>query len=471
VIDGSLHRQFCETPPIDRETMRDFRRHNHIFIKSHLSKLSKLMTYEEWRYRKRHSYTDAQLLLLDKARVRWDNATSAEQIKFRRSNVFVKDEYYGEVKHCRLIVNRTLEWLSFMGPIMTTLEDEVYKLPQFAKHLTETERIRIVSDVAVPYVEILEGDYTSYESCFVKQVVQNCEWLLVSHCILHLISKREENLLREDMMGVSVFRHRHFQVRAVGRRKSGDAHTSLANGFTNFMLYRFAMLSQGHPIPVAENVKVEGDDSAGAAPWINKAAFEAVLTRLGFRIKMKVHRDPERITFCQTQHVANGDVVRDPRPILAKFGWSKEKHVQFNLKHRAMLLRAKAMSLAATLPGCPVVWALAASAIRLTDGVTMDWDFVFRHQTSWERENTSYAPAARAPSWEARIRVEEDFGINIVAQQVLEDYLLRLTSLSPMWHPLFVDILPPAWAVFSDVMSNGPVSCERDPRLVQLIAG
>jgi hypothetical protein len=469
VIHGSIHRQFCTTPTINRKTLRNYRAHNDQYIKSHITKLQHVYTYKDWRWKKRYTYTETQLLLLDAARERWDQATKAEKEKFKKCKLFPKDEMHGQIKQTRIIVNRTLEWLSFMGPIMSSVEDATYVLPQFCKHVTEKDRIRIVTEVAVPFVEILEGDYTSFESSFDSRIIESCEWLLVKHCVGHLLNTEQLDLLKQDMMGVSHFRHRHFTIQATGRRKSGDAHTSLANGFTNFMLYRFAMLQQGQSVFVAENVRVEGDDSAGAAPGVDRAFFERVMLELGFTLKLKVHRDPERITFCQTQHTSNGDIIRDPRPILVKFGWSKQHHVQFNITHRKMLLRAKAMSLAATLPGCPIVWALAACAIRLTDEVLIDWDFIRRHLSSWEREHAEYAESARPASYEARVRVEEDFGISIPSQMLLEDILLNKKDLSPIEHPLLHDILPRDWFVFYDVMASGPVPNSRDARLVALI--
>lgn len=467
VLQGCMHRQVCETPPIDRELMREWRAHNWAFITSRITPANEVMTFDNWLRRKWNVYSDTQKALLVVARARWDSGSRQQRMKWLRSTVFVKDEFYPEVKHARMIVNRTLEWLSFMGPLMTTCEDQVYQLPQFVKHVTEKERIAIVSDVATPYVTVLEGDYTSFESSFVPRVIANCEWLLVKHIAAHALTTEELDILQQDMYkGESVLSHRHFTVRVRGRRKSGDAHTSMANGFTNFMLYRFAMLRQfpGN-CAVAENVKVEGDDSAGAAPLVARRLFEHTMEALGFRLKLNVHTDPMRITFCQTQHISTGVVVRDPRPILAKFGWSGSRHVSFNKKHLLMLLRSKALSLAASLPGCPIIWALAACAIRLTEKVDVDWHFVRRHQTSYEREVTEFSQTVVPPTMEARVRVEQDFGINITSQLVLENYFHAKSDLGPCCHPLLIDILPRRWRVFYDAMSNGPVPAAYDPLL------
>lgn len=465
---GSQHRQTPVPLPINRETLRKFRQSVMLLVRSRLTPLPRVMTFPEWLAQS--GYNETEKALLTAARARWDerfpNIPNKKPFDWVSCKIFVKDEFYPEIKHARIICCRSLEWLSFSGPIMKSLESEVYKLPCFIKGCTPAERVPILETTLGWYAVYYEGDYSSFERGFVPQFLNACEIPSFRYLLRGALNPTEMFMLCGDMQGVGAFmtrfKHTGLRVSVSGRRKSGDAHTSLANGFTNFCLWRFAMMEAGLPESEAENVKVEGDDNVGSNTGVDERFISQKMLELGFDLKLIKSYEKENTAFCQTTWVAEtGHVVRHPAPILAKFGWSKSAHVQFNDAHLDMLLRAKAFSLAAELPGCPIVWALAEAAIRHTDATHMDWEFVKRHTNVFDRDRLVFEHKRVEPLLPDRIRVERLYGISVPTQLEIERYLLlQLQPRCPISHPLVHDLMPQAWRDFYSVMARSdPVPC------------
>lgn len=128
---------------------------------------------------------------------------------------------------------------------------------------------------------------------------------------------------------------------------SGDMNTSLGNGFTNAMLVRFLCSEQNCPV----YGYVEGDDGLFVTDAVLSPGLYA---RLGFTIKMESFDDPCCASFCGNVFAASGQIIRDPRKFVSKFGWSD----RFFFARESVLeglAVGKSMSALCETPDCPIV--------------------------------------------------------------------------------------------------------------------
>lgn len=360
-------------------------------------------TFEEWL--DRAPYTLARKTEL--ARVH-ESLRGQPPTARQRSHVdsFVKLESYPEFKEARWINSRSDAFKVYSGPAFHAIEEQLYELPYFIKHVPVPERPALIRSLKRAGRRYYENDYSAFESHFTPDFLHDCELVLYRHAL----SRYPElaDIICSTIAGTNRLRTKAgVRLDIKGRRMSGDMCTSLGNGFSNLMLALFIAQEQGGNLEGF----VEGDDGIFATDFEMTAEM---FSSLGFTVKIKEHSDPCLAHFCGMTMTQDGTILKDPRRVFQTFGWT---HSFIGAGNRIMdsLLRSKALSLAYELPQCPIIGQLSRTALELTEGCT-------------PREETGlYRPAPKdvkiesfCPSSEARVLMEELFGISVDTQLAVE---------------------------------------------------
>lgn len=334
---------------------------------------------------------------------------------------FTKTENYPCYKHARAINSRSDMAKCFFGPFFHLIEKVVYAYPAFIKHVPVRERPRYILTMLGKYPgPFMETDYSQFESHFVPDVMNSLEMILYRYMLQNFPHVMEH--IESAMTGMNRCTSRHFLLKVLGRRMSGEMCTSLGNGFSNLMLASYAAHLKGGGI---EGV-VEGDDGLF---YCTKDIGTDDFSRLGFRIKMKIHDDLLQSSFCGLVMSRDLQTMTSPIPTIISFGWTHSPLMLCGPKIRQQLLRAKALSLAYEHPRCPILSALALTVLRHTAGVKP------RHDTGWYsrhlveevqkfKEETE-SLLAEGPSLQTRIDFARLYQISIPEQLSVERELFE----------------------------------------------
>lgn len=397
---------------------------------------------------------------------------------------FVKDESYATYKHVRGIYARVDEFKIRVGEFFTQLESQLYKHPQFIKHVPVSDRARYVFErLHSEGSTYIATDYTAFEAHFTRELFEDCEFQLYRYFgCQNAVARDVAEYYCKVAGGINDCRFKRLRVRIPACRMSGEMCTSLGNGFTNLMVFLF--LAEVFRFDGADCV-VEGDDclarigrsefEACGARHANPGASEidckfagttcptAILRRagisvrndgdgvgrvyplidimgsfytaMGFNIKLEVHDSIGRASFCSMVFDPSSFVVV-PAPMkkILNIGWAHRKFDLASTKTKRELLRGKAMSLMAESRGAPVLQELALALLRLTKG------YHFMIPDSWESQKLKDASMEPiAVPFDARVVMEESFGVTVPEQVALEAYFRQLTSIGPLRHPILID--------------------------------
>jgi len=454
---AGVRKRFAFAPPKPkRELIRKLRK----FVRSWLRKNLKPLppesdtSIEHWLENTNYpAWRKAELLET------WKNITNIRDPtkKYLKVKSFMKDEVYPEYKHARAINSRHDAFKCYVGPIFKLIEHEVYKNQHFIKHIPVADRPKyIMEKLFRPNATYVATDYTAFESLFTAELMEACEFELYDYMTTHLPQHDDfMGLCRDVLMGRNVCEFKHFVVEVPATRMSGEMCTSLGNGFSNLMFMLFMCDLVG--CTDVEGV-VEGDDGLfvmnGTPPSVQD--FE----ELGLVIKLEVHRDLNTASFCgiifDTEDKVN---ITDPRDVLATFGWCSARYTLARTQIRKALLRCKSLSYAYQYPGCPIIQSLAQYGLRMTRSIDirriLEKD---RTMSMWEREQlleavakVGYGNVPFVPvKINTRLLVEQQFGITIEHQIMVEKYLDNLGSLEPLDSELLAMYLPMSWGHFYD---------------------
>jgi hypothetical protein len=296
------------------------------------------------------------------------------------------------------------------------------------------------------YSKFLVTDYSSFESHFKKDLMEDCEFLLYEH----MLSSTAEgayamNLIRTVIGGKNHVKvlNGHYAVDAT--RMSGEMNTSLGNGFSNLMFMLFTLQELG--ITDFDGV-VEGDDALfgihGQPPTTQD------FKKLGLSIKLEVHESIRTTSFCgQVFDDIDKALLTDPLKVLATFGWTGKQYLNASRKKLLGLVKAKSLSYLYQHPACPIVTELALYGLRITQGikyVTTDYeDSCFWKSYKLQHMKTMYHLIAsgyrkKKIGMGSRFLVEEKFGITVQQQLIVEEYLRSLNTVQELSHPVFDDL-------------------------------
>jgi len=448
-IAGVRKRAAFKPPKAEPALLEELRQFTRRYVRKHYSPISpdadtsvetwlSKTNYPEWRK--------------EELRRKWSvvqNIRDRSKGYFRVKS-FMKDEVYPEYKHARGINSRSDEFKCAVGPIFKLMEEIVYADPSFIKHVPVKDRPNYIMErLYFPGAKYSATDYTAFESLFVKELMEACEFELYSYLTQKLPDGDDfMDLIRTVLTGINDCLFKTFRVRIPAARMSGEMNTSLGNGFSNLMFMLFLCEKNG-----CTNVKgvVEGDD--GFFSCVGKFPTSADFSRLGLVIKMEIHEKINTASFCGIIFDPDERInLTDPVGELLTFGYTTTKYAKCKDSKLRLLLRCKSLSLAHQYPGCPIVAELAEYGLRMTNDVRAA-DVAKFIKTSgslnnWEREQMLLLKDCknipfRDPGINTRLLCEEKFGVSVEYQIAIEKYIRSLTSLMPLSSPLLDDIIPP----------------------------
>lgn len=446
-LNGVLKR-FCKTPPTpNSRKMRRLRRFVMRYVKKHYVPIppdadTSVETwlastdYPEWRKK--------QLLSV------WTNQPWVEKDDVTNKS-FVKKEFYAAYKAARGINSRTDTFKCASGPFFKLMEAQVYHQECF-------DGLRLTAGDPEPFIKHIpvhlrpeflrrmfegnsgpfyETDYSEFEKHFTPEVMNSLELVLYDHMLLHY--PQVAAMIRIALAGTNKCVYRGFIIKIAGKRMSGDMCTSLGNGFSNLMLFKFAAYLKGG---IAFGV-VEGDDALfTSSVLLTHEDFKS----LGFDIKIDVYESLHSSSFCGMLSSQDGILLRNIVRVIPKFGWTFSPRRLGGPMVKMALLRARALSLCYESPRCPIIHALAKRALELTYGFEPIFDSGYHH-TSVSQWVTLFgeemmAELEKGPSLQSRVDFAEKFHISVPCQLHAEKIISEWDGTplsSPFLEALFLD--------------------------------
>jgi len=413
---GAQHRFGCAPPKVDPVEFAEFDLHVQLFITTNFTPLlSPNDDIQQWLDQSNYSETDRKRLLEVYNNISTTN-TPKPYLK-TTCGAFCKDEFYDEMKPARSINARHDVWKIFFGPIVQSIEREVFKHPSFIKKVPYKLRPDYILEImSSPLPIIVEGDdglmlcwasdYSAYESLFTVQLFRTCEYRLCHYMLGGgQFATWFCNILWDVCYGQNRNRYSSgLMIEVLAKRMSGEMITSLGNGATNLFVLSF----------LYEKYIKKGIE-------ITSAHFE----RLGLRAKLEKHDDPSEASFCgMIFDPADRQMIRDPVPTLLKLGWSRLPYVYSSDKTMLKLLRLKALSLACENNACPVLSAVAKRLLDLTATVVKHdrhlYKYLARHEKDKMETNVSAGHDFPLIGMGTRGLFEKKYGISIADQLRLE---------------------------------------------------
>lgn len=353
----------------------------------------------------------------------------------QRIDSFVKLECYPEFKTARMINSRSDAFKCFSGPFFKALEQHVYRMPQFIKHVAVNERAQLVDRMRKSYKYYYGTDYSAFESSLNHKQMRHIECAIYRRAFGH---HKQYKVLQQSLVGVNRCRTRSGVRAAIrARRMSGDMCTSVGNGLTNLMVISYLMHRLGFNDGEFECL-VEGDDGLIAC---NVPLTAEMFAELGFIVKMVRVRDPGMASFCGLLFADTNDCIRDPCKFFEKFGWTNSC-LDGGPSVMWSLLKAKCLSTLFETPNCPIVAYAAYYALKQCGAVEPRWEVDwFKDGVRRAILETGFAPVGPAPSAALRALFAELFLIPIQQQLWYEQQVMRGNFSALMSLPFHRDLM------------------------------
>jgi len=371
-----------------------------------------------------------------------------ENGKNRGFKMFMKEEYYSDWKHGRAINGPEDVAKVGFGPFLSPVEEALFSRPEFIKKIPVDKR----PDYILQRFGSLQGgqfvtsDYSYYEASFTQEVKTALEFELLDYMWRDLPEYDDLMEAYVNWSSSDTFtKNKNFKIFLESVRMSGESTTSLANGFSNWMVAEFLAFENG-----VELVAVfEGDDGL---LWFSKNTPTAAdYASLGFDIKLELHDTLETTSFCG-QVFAEEDraVLTDPRYVLVTLGWAPAKYVGSSQSTLLSLLRAKSWSYGYQYQATPIISAMARCYLRLT--ASYDPRKALKHMDLYQRERLLEAFKAGRPELNSpvgmasRLLMEQLYGVSVEVQLRYEQYFDTLQAIEPI--PRWFDV-PQCWLDYS----------------------
>lgn len=474
-LAGAAKRNLAYMTPPNKGVMRKFREFVRCFLRRHLTPLNHLLTFEEWLEQAPYTQSRKQQLMntymknldyIGLCRTQIDQQLKSNKVlplfnKLLLVKSFTKREFYdirgdAEDKFARAINSRSDLYKCIVGPIITSLEHEVFKLPWFIKHVPEDQRSKYISEfLAGNFRHVFTTDYRSFEQTITKDMMSVCEFQLYKY-MLAAFPGEAKWLFLQGIENKQVYHG--VEITAPAIRMSGEMNTSLGNGFTNLMVMMFAcsLADDGFECSRFRGI-FEGDDGLTVT---NHMPDVKTWNDLGFVIDLQEVENVQEGSFCRRIYATEDtSTLGDPVRYLASAGWSF-KAVNVSDRTRRMLTYSKGLSYVHTFAGCPIIGSLGKLLMRSAEVADDDFD-IWLSKTSlldlYEKERAVHA-TFREPSPYARALVAKHFGIPPALQLLVE----RILDQSKGWveHPIFHAFMDPRhamnWKMTTDVRLKEP---------------
>lgn len=401
-------------PQPDLVRLRQFKN----FVKNETEKLPrvKAMTFEEW-IESEKSYNEERK---DQLRQAYSELNGGFPTRKQAQHVdsFVKLESYPEWKFPRMINSRCDYFKAWAGRFIKPIEEIVYDTDfdgiRFIKHVPVPDRPAKIFILVKANMKSAESDFKAFECSFDPLVMDAGEIPLFEHCLADY--PEECQFICDTDRGWNCMRARGgARAKVKGRRMSGDLWTSLGNGWTNAMVFKFICWRRG----IKVKGYVEGDDGLYVLSELPPASdFE----ELGFKCELSEVRGPNEAHFCGMVLAQPGEAIKDPRRLFENFGWT---HSFIHAGDRIMgeLLRGKALCGCYETGQSPIAGVLYREALKRTRKYSPRFERDGYHEECPLREESEVKPFA--PSVATRELFALKFGVSVQTQLEVENAIIQ----------------------------------------------
>jgi hypothetical protein len=362
---------------------------------------------------------------------------------------FIKRETYTEVKAARLINSPVDPHKCLISPYTKLIEEQAYDLQTFnritfIKHVPVLDRPKVLD--AMPGDQFLSSDWSSFECHFTAEIMGAIEQELFRYCTalcgpsVYSLYKYSTQIRKVAM--------KHFNYQVPATRMSGESFTSLGNGFANMVLMQF-LIEELKGSRILRGF-VEGDDGifsiAGEVP---DAEF---FSQFGFAVKLSQSKEPGHAAFCgNLYHKGTYENLACPIKKLTSAGWTFNNVMYTNdVTKLKQEFRAKGMSMAYLLHGCPIMSSYALKTLELTQDVTPRWSCLSDHEREQLKDviATGVLPdwindkMRRGPTDGSRELFAQEFGVSVNTQILAEEALSKVKDVfTTLSDPIFNQVL------------------------------
>lgn len=354
---------------------------------------------------------------------------------------FLKLETSTKATDPRNITPRSDAFLSVLGPYVSAIEHEIKKTETkfLVKGLSPRARDSQMKRHLL-FDEHLESDYSRFDASISEWMVCELERLIFvqffpvdEHPILHALLRTLKNIDGTTSLGI--------KYTVQGTRASGDAHTSIANGFLNAFATYWAL----NRLPDESWISThEGDDGLLSydSYYSDQIRYNVgCISLLGLCMRdVHITNELSDAMFCARLLVPVAGKIRSicdlPRA-LAKFGF-----VINNLPPQHAIL-AKALSYYSTDSNTPIISVYCYKIICLLSHLIPSLEKRLARATSasgirmFEKRKIMgglhMAVNVPEPHPEHRAAVAEKWGISIPLQQHVEDMVLKWNFIPNEW--------------------------------------
>lgn len=431
VYDGARKRIAVEMPPKDMDFMVEFGLFVDDWLRENIEPAPPSTDYSVETWLEKTPYTAARKAELKR---KYDAITDPFDPRYLIVKSFIKDETYVDYKFPRWINSRTDEFKTLVGPYCRVIDEILFKNKHFIKKIPARDRPKFIFERLYSQggATIFSTDFRSFEAHFEEVLMENCEFKLYRH-VLKFASEKDRIMHHLDALKrTNKCVNKYVTVEVEARRMSGEMLTSSGNGFTNLMLILFMMAKM---MNMGVDVLVEGDDALGR--FYGKFPTDELIGKLGLSLKIELVKDIASASFCgMVFDPIDMQNVTDPIVDLLGFGYTTQRYLHSKKKRHMELLRSKALSMAYSYDGCPILSALARFGLRVTHGYRaraplMDMYNTVQHTEAMEYIKAKGIPNSR-PGRGTRELVENLYKIPIDIQISYENYLDSLTTLQPL---------------------------------------
>jgi hypothetical protein len=427
-------KRFASRPPEPLPGMlRKLKRFTYRFCKRHLKPLAADvdLSFETWIESTNYPLWRKEQLRAERARI-----TNFKDPRYKQVNTFMKMETYPTYKHARCINARSDAFKCLSGPWFKAIEKEVFKLDWFIKKIPVRERPQYIIDrVRRGGSRYVCTDYTAFETHFTKEVMQSCEFVLFKYMTQHITERHQFLYMLSVISGLQKCVTKWFTIFVSATRMSGEMDTSLANGFSNLMLFLFIYEHETKTSYTVVTGVVEGDDGLFS---VFEVFSGEVFKKVGMTIKLEVIEQISEASFCGL--VFDEEDKKNVTNIIEAmldFPWTNSSYISSSTKRLKELLRSKSLSMLYQYPGCPVLQSLASYGLKMTKGITLRIDKM--RLSLWEREQLieaveyyKYNALTTTPvGIRTRFLVEKLYGITIEQQIRIENIFDSATTIAP----------------------------------------
>lgn len=377
------------------------------------------------------------------------------------ANCFVKAESYNKYKYPRIIFSRSDEFKTLVGPTFSLIDDAIFALRWFIKKTPNAERPKkIIEQLYRSGATYSSTDYISYESSFRRLMFETVE-LPIYDFLTQLLPNHDEFMWYVDnvMCSWNLCQFKDFNMAVYCTRCSGDQNTSCGNGIYNLAATLFLYYEKIGIEALDLAIYVEGDD--GLQREIKNGLNAKDYASVGLAVDITKSDKLTALSFCgivmDDRDMIN---VTDPICYISDFFWLNRQYFAARQTKLEELLKCKALSALYQYPGCPIIYPLAKTMIRLLSDVILDEErlkVLMRDNYKYEEFMTNHHHYLKNPQMydipiptRTRQLVEDLFRIPINAQITIEREIENHQSLPIAFSNYIYQFVPKMFLDFYD---------------------